>query len=160
ALAKASGRPEPNRFAVGEGLLAQDDGRVLREIQKQNKVRVYLASTSPRPVADIDKPEDVPPAVAGLKKVEPNGGQTHLGASLRPAPPDPRGAPTSAILLLSDGQTPDGEPLAKAAELAARKGVPVFSVGLGSPEPPRDLELTELLVDDVVFVDDLVRFQA
>ncbi|MHC5544729.1 VWA domain-containing protein, partial [Singulisphaera rosea] len=29
-----------------------------------------------------------------------------------------------------------------------------------SPEPARDLELTELMVDEVVFVDDLVRFQA
>ena len=63
-------------------------------------------------------------------------------------------------MLLTDGQTTDGEPLAKAAELAARKGVPLYTVGLGSPEPARDLELTELLVDDVVFVDDLVRFQA
>ncbi len=66
----------------------------------------------------------------------------------------------SAIVLFSDGQTTEGEPLSKAAELAARKGVPLFTVGLGSPEPARDIELTELLVDDVVFVDDAVRFQA
>src|SRR5262249_50331202 len=71
-----------------------------------------------------------------------------------------RGAPPSAIVLLSDGQTTEGEALPKAAELAARKGVPLFTVGLGSPEPARDLELSELLVDDVVFVDDAVRFQA
>ena len=38
--------------------------------------------------------------------------------------------------------------------------MPLYPVGLGSPEPARDLELTDLLVDDVVFVDDLVRFQA
>ncbi len=48
----------------------------------------------------------------------------------------------------------------KAAELAAKKGVPLFTIGLGSAEAARDLELTELLVDDVVFVDDSVRFQA
>jgi len=46
-----------------------------------------------------------------------------------------------------------------ASELAARKGVPLYTIGLGSPDPARDLELTELLVDDVVFVDDAVRFQ-
>ncbi len=71
-----------------------------------------------------------------------------------------RGAPPSAMIVLSDGQTTEGEPLAKAAELAARKGVPIYTVGLGSAEPARDVELTELLVDDVVFVDDAVRFQA
>ncbi len=38
--------------------------------------------------------------------------------------------------------------------------MPLFTVGLGSAEPARDIELTELLVDDVVFVDDIVRFQA
>ena len=64
------------------------------------------------------------------------------------------------MVLFSDGQTTEGEPLSKAAELAKRKGVPLFAVGLGSAEPARDIELTELLVDDVVFVDDAVRFQA
>ena len=38
--------------------------------------------------------------------------------------------------------------------------MPLYPIGLGDPEPARDLELTELLVDDVVFVDDMVRFQA
>ena len=38
--------------------------------------------------------------------------------------------------------------------------MPLYAIGLGSAEPARDIELTELLVDDVVFVDDAVRFQA
>ena len=159
-LARSSGRPEVSRWSVGEGLLLKDQGRVLRELQKQNKVRLYLASTAPRLLAEIDTPEDLAPALEKLKKAEPTGGQTRLGSSIRQILTELRGAPPSAILLLSDGQTTDGEALTKAAELAARKGVPIFTVGLGSPEPARDLELTELLVDDVVFVDDLVRFQA
>ena len=36
-------------------------------------------------------------------------------------------------MLLTDGQTTDGEPLAKAAEFAARKGVPIYPIGLGRP---------------------------
>jgi hypothetical protein len=63
-------------------------------------------------------------------------------------------------VFLTDGQTTEGEPLIKAAELAFKKGVPLYPVGLGSAEPARDLELTELLVDDIVFEDDAVRFQA
>ena len=111
-------------------------------------------------LAEVDKPEDVAPALDKLRKVEPTGGQTRLGAGVRQVLTELRGAPPSALVLLSDGQTTDGETLAKVAELAARKGVPIYPIGLGSPEPPRDLELTELLVDDVVFVDDMVRFQA
>jgi len=160
ALAKAAGRAEATRWAVGEGLLGRDGGALLREVQKQNKVRLYLTANTPRLLAEVDKPGDLAPALEKLRKAEPTGGQTRLGASLRQVLTELRGAPPSAILMLTDGQTTDGEGLAKAAELAARKGVPVYPVGLGSPEPARDQELTALLVDDVVFVDDLVRFQA
>lgn len=160
ALAKASGRKEATRFAVGEGLIAGEKGKLLAELQKQNKVRLYLTGDTKRLLAEIDKPEDLPPALDKLKHVEPSGGQTRLGTSLRQILTELRGAPPSAILLMSDGQTTDGESLAKAAELAARKGVPLYPLGLGSPEPARDLELTELMVDEVVFIDDLVRFQA
>ena len=161
-LAKSSGitAPEVTRWAVAEGFLQQDKAKILRELQKQNKVRLYTTSTGPRLLAEIDKPEQIGPVLEEIKKHEPNGGQTRLGDSVEQVLTELRGAPPSAILILTDGQTTEGEPLDKSAELAARKGVPIYPVGLGSPEPPRDLELSELLVDDVVFVDDLVRFQA
>ncbi len=37
--------------------------------------------------------------------------------------------------------------------------MPLFTVGLGSEQPLRDLELADLLVDEVVFVDDVVNFE-
>lgn len=159
-LAQKSGRPEADRLAVAQGFLAQNDARLIRELQKQNKVRLYLVSGSARLLAEVDKPDQVAPALAKLSKVEPSGGQSKLGDGVREVLTELRGAPPSAIVLLTDGQTTDGEPLAKAAEMSAKKGVPLYTVGLGSPEPARDVELTELLVDDVVFVDDMVRFQA
>src|SRR5258708_14125436 len=84
ALAKISGRPEASRWAVAEGLIEKDGGQILGELQKQNKVRLYLVSTAPRMLAEIDKPEDLDAALAKLKKVDPTGGQTRLAASLRP----------------------------------------------------------------------------
>ncbi len=159
-LAGTAGQTEPSRLAVAQGLLSRDSGRLLRELQKQNKVRLYLVSGKARLLAEIDQPEDVAKALDKLRKVEAGGGQTRLGDGLRDVLTELRGAPPSAIVLLTDGQTTDGEGLAKAAELASRKGVPLYPIGLGSPEPARDLELTELLVEDVVFVDDMVRFQA
>ncbi len=38
--------------------------------------------------------------------------------------------------------------------------MPIFVVGVGDEEAPRDLSLGDLIVDDVAFVDDLIRFQA
>jgi hypothetical protein len=159
-LARLAGQPEPSRLAVAEGWLAQDGARLLRELQKQHKIRLYLVSAAARPLAEVDTPADVTLALEKLHRVEANGGQTRLGDGVRQVLTELRGAPPSAIVLLTDGQTTEGEGLAKAAEFAARKGVPLFPIGLGDPEPARDLELTELLVDDVVFLDDLVRFQA
>jgi hypothetical protein len=160
ALAELTRKSEPNRLDVAKSWLQSDDAKVLRELQKQNKVRLYLVSTSARLLAEVDKVDDIKPAVEKLRKVEPTGGQSQLGEGVRQVLTELRGAPPSAIAILTDGQTTDGIGLAKAAELAARKGVPLYTIGLGDPEPARDLELTELLVDDVVFVDDLVRFQA
>ncbi|WP_165220834.1 VWA domain-containing protein [Aquisphaera insulae] len=151
---------EPSRLDVAKGLILRDQARLIRELQKQHKVRLYLVSNSARPLAEVDGEAEIAPAVEKLRKIEATGSQSRLGDGARQVLTELRGAPPSAIILLSDGQTTEGEPLAKAAELAARKGVPIFPIGLGNSEPNRDLELTELLVDDVVFVDDAVRFQA
>ncbi|APW63974.1 VWA domain-containing protein [Paludisphaera borealis] len=156
----AAAAAETSRLAIAKGLILRDDAKLVRELQKQHKVRLYLVSNSARLASEVDRPGDVEPAVQKLREVEASGGQTRLGDGLRQVLTELRGAPPSAVVLLTDGQTTEGEPLSKAAELAARKGVPIYLVGLGSVEPARDLELTELLVDDVVFVDDAVRFQA
>ncbi len=159
ALASLAGKPQADRLAVAQGWLVKDDGNVLRELQKQHRVRIYTVSTAPRPLAEIDKPDDVPKALEKIKGLDATGTQSRLGDGIRRVLTELRGVPPTAILLLSDGQTTDGETLADSAKFAGRKGVPLIEIGLGDPEPARDLELSELLVDDVVFVDDLVRFQ-
>ncbi len=151
---------EASRIDIAKGLILKDRARLIQELQKQHKVRLYLASNSARLLAEVDRPEEVAQAIEKLRGVEGTGSQSRLGDATRQVLTELRGAPPSAIVLLTDGQTTEGEPLPKAAELAARKGVPLFTIGLGSAEPARDLELTELLVDDVVFEDDAVRFQA
>ncbi len=154
------GESTTTRLAIAQGLILKDDARLIRELQKQHKVRIYQVSTSAQMLAEVDRPADLEPALAKVRALQALGAQTRLGDGLRQVLTELRGAPPSAIVLFTDGQTTDGEPLAKAAELAARKGVPVYPIGLGSSEPARDLELTELLVDDVVFANDDVRFQA
>lgn len=159
-LAKAAGKAEASRLAVAQGWLTRDQGRFLKALQPDHKVKLYLLSASARPLVEIDKAEDVDPAIEKFLKVEPTGTQSRLGEGVQQVLTELRGVPPSAILLLTDGQTTDGESLAQAADVARRKGVPLYTIGLGDPEPPRDLELSDLLVDEVVFAEDLVRFQA
>ena len=158
-LAKVAGKPAASRFAVAQGWLASDDAKVIRELQKQHKVRLYTVATKALELAEVDKPADVAPAVKALLKAEAQGKESRLGDGVRQVLTELRGAPPSGILVLTDGQTTDGETLARAAEFARGKGVPLFAVGLGDPQPERDLELTDLQVDEVVFVDDQVPFR-
>jgi len=151
---------QTTRLAIAKGLILKDRARLIRELEKQHKVRLYRVSNAVQFLAEVDRPDQVERAAKLLRAVEADGGQTRLGDGVRHVLTELRGAPPSAIILFTDGQTTEGEPLSKASELAARKGVPLYTIGLGSPEPAHDIELTELLVDDVVFVDDTVRFQA
>jgi hypothetical protein len=160
AASAPAGNEPSTRMAIAKGLILGDKAKLIRELEKQHKVRLYRVSTAAQFLAEVDRPPDLERAVRLVRDVEPSGGQSRLGDGLRQVLTELRGAPPSAIVLFTDGQTTEGEPLVKASEMAARKGVPLFTVGLGSAEPARDIELTELLVDDVVFVDDVVRFQA
>ena len=151
---------DPSRVEIARGRLLQDDAKLLAELAKQNKVRIYRMSRQAVPLAEIDRPADLPRAIEAIRTVQASGDQSRLGASVKQVLTELRGVAPSAVLLMTDGQNTDDESLTQAAELAARKGTPIFVVGLGDPEPPRDLALSDLLVDDVAFVDDLIRFQA
>ena len=99
--------------------------------------------------------DDLLPKLVALEK---EGNRTRLGKGLRTILNDLRGTPPSAVILLTDGITTEGEKLSSAAEYARSRGVALFPVGLGDPEPVRDMELTGLQVDDVAFVNDPITF--
>ena len=159
ALAVPAQADQTTRLAIAKGLIMKNDARLIRDLEKEHNVRLYRVSNSAELLAEVDRPSDVPGALEKLRGVQASGSQSRLGDAVRRILTELRGAPPSAIVLLSDGQTTEGEPLSKASELAKNKGVPLYAIGLGSAERARDIELTELLVDDVVFVDDAVRFQ-
>ena len=160
-LAHASGRPEVDRFAVASGLSAS---RPCEGAPRDSEAK----QDSPLPVGHVDAPTRRDrPSRRRRTGAQPAEGRRPVASTdearqLRAASLDGTARRAAVGDAVADRRPDDRRTkvLAKAAELAARKGVPLYTVGLGSPEPARDLELTELLVDDVVFVDDLVRFQA
>jgi hypothetical protein len=159
-LAALSGRPRPDRLALGVGYLLQDDAKLLRSLAERQRVRLYRVSDAAVEVGEIERPDQVDALLAKLKELDTVGEQTRLGDAVARVLRDLGGSPPTAILLLSDGQTTDGLRLTEAADLARKQGVPLFTVGLGDETPPRDLALSDLQVDDVVFVGDTVRFSA
>lgn len=69
-----------------------------------------------------------------------------------------RARPTAAIILLSDGVTTAGKSVSEVAQHARRKQIPLFLVGIGDQQPPRDVRISDLLVDEIVFLGDVVNF--
>jgi len=141
--------------------LTKDGGERLKSLLDRYKLRFYAFAGSVRRVGDdVLKPEELDRALAEIKKLTAKGGESAIGGAMREIVNDLRGAPPAAMIVATDGIVTAGEPMAQAAAFAARKQVPVFSVGAGDPEKPRDVELTDLLVDDTVFVGDDVTFEA
>ena len=152
---------QTTRLDIAKGLILKDQARLLRELEKQHKVRLYLVSNAARLLAEVDRPVDI--AAGGRDGAGDRADRCAIAAGRRSPPGADRAARAHRrrrSWSSATGRPPRESRSSKAAELAARKGVPLFTVGLGSAEPARDIELTELLVDDVVFVDDAVRFQA
>ncbi len=156
----AGGLSEPTRLNLAKMLMTGNDSRLLREIANRYRTALYLAAGGLERVPPSDGVAELARVVRDLKTDGPDSNATRLGDGLQRVLDDFRGAPPVAIVLLSDGVTTEGTPLADATEQARRKGVPLFAVGLGRDSPPRDIELADVLVDDVVFANDLVSLQA
>mgnify|MGYP006277921483 CR=1 FL=1 len=158
------------RFSQVQRWLAADDGGALKELERRYRVRVYMAGRTARPVVpeaarltETNASTTVVPSgttvvdlVANWQPTEP---ASRLGQCLIDVLQAQRGRPTAAVVLLSDGVTTEGRTLAEAADLARRRHVPLYCIGVGADRPPRDLRLDDLVSDDVGFVGDLFPFE-
>lgn len=93
--------------------------------------------------------------------IVPDGATTRLGDAIATAAGELRGQHIAGLIVISDGQSNSGRPPEEAVEDSAVRRVPPFpvlTVGVGSPEPPRDIEIVQVLANDAAFVNDEVLF--
>ena len=151
---QTAGIEQQSRLNLAKTVLLQPGNDILSAIEKRYRLKLYFVSSATRPVTgSLAEMRDA------VRRLEPRGQSSRLGAGLFSVLSDLRGTPPAAVVMLTDGINTDGESLGDAAHYARRKGVPVFTIALGSEQPVRDLELADLLVDEVVFVDDVVNFE-
>ena len=153
------GPPIPSRLEQAKQLLMRQDQHMLRELSTRYRLAVYFVGDGVERSRDAADHEQQAAAVRGLSSDGAGSRATRLGDAILQVLEDLRGTPPAAAILLSDGVTTAGVSLSDAAQEARRHGVPLFTVGLGSDKPPRDIELADVLVDEAVFVDDLVSLQ-
>ncbi|HID21492.1 MAG TPA: VWA domain-containing protein, partial [Planctomycetaceae bacterium] len=158
-LVKGSGSAEPTRLNIAKALLVGRDGELLKRLTRGYRLVLCAVSSGVRHLGQFDA-RHLQEAVERVRSVEPAGSETRLGTGLSRLLDELGGTPPAAIVLLTDGRTTSGTSVVEAARDALARNVPIHAVGIGSPLPARDLELHDLLVEDVVFVDDMVMFEA
>lgn len=159
----ATASTDAERLELARRILSRDDGRWLRELQRRYKLRVERFSAEVVPIGDdLVDDEAVRRLIADLERLLPTGDVTRPAEAVRQVLNQTRGTPPAAIVLLTDGIASGGDAdrLSAVAPLARERLVPLFVIGIGSDRPTRDVQLAELIVDDVAFVNDPLIFSA
>lgn len=151
---EGAGFEQLSRWNLARTLLVEREGALPRAIRSRYKLRLYFMTG-----ARESRSEGLDGLLEEIKSLEPVGETTRLGTAVSTVLDDLRGTEPAAIVILSDGINTDGAGLSHAATMARRKGVRLFTIGLGDQKPASDLELRDLLVDDVVFAGDSVNFE-
>lgn len=174
AIAKAlgissEGLRDLNRLERIKLAFRQEGGKLLRDLASKNRVRVYGFDTTRKRLADLDRLESgdsddpvrnipVTKALAELDAVVADGQATAMGDSLQRILTDVRSEKVAALILLTDGRSNMGSLSGEAvASRFGRKGVPIIAVGVGDPEPPRDLSVDDFRAPDVSLAGDVLR---
>ena len=144
-LAKAT------RLNQAKSLLLRNDSKLLEFLSRNYQVKLSGLDVT----TNFAISTDIAQHLAALATT---GEQSRLGDTVRKGLQQRRGRPVAAILFLTDGITTEGPLLSDVSREARQRNVPLHIVGLGSKSPAKDLKLSDLLVNDVVFVGDRVTF--
>src|SRR5438132_2474096 len=164
-LGKLANLSTPERLQLAQALLTQGDPHWLETLLMHHQVKVHVYHCSGRSerlqdLTDGDDVEQLGAAVNAVRELRAEGDSSQLGAAVRQVLNDFRGSSLSAVVMLTDGVTTDGEDLPQVSRYAAQMGVPLYFVGIGDSHELRDLYLHDLQVEDSVYVNDRVVFEA
>ena len=161
-LGKETGLSTPERLQLAQALLTRNKMEWLSELltRRRLKLHVYHCSSRAARIADVTELPHLEEAGEAIRNLRAEGESTQLGIAIRQVLNDFRGSSLTAVISLTDGITTEGEDLAKVSKYAAQTGVPLFFIGLGEAHEVRDMRLHDLQVEDSVFVNDQLVFEA
>jgi len=152
------------RFNLAKALLTHSGGRFLKRLLEKHKLRIYRFSDTATLLGRSEylrgnEIDQLLPLLANLKA---DGDRTRPGPAVRKVLDDLRGTPPTAVIILTDGiaSITDADKLSGIAQMASGRLIPIYPIGIGSEEPARDVQLYDLLVNEVAFVDDPILFSA
>jgi hypothetical protein len=161
-----------DRLARVKHALTNDQRKFLERLCEKNRVKVYTFDATRNRIADVAKvekearkDENAPAdttlarAVQEIQAIEADGPATALGESLQKILTDVRSERVAALVLLTDGRSNAGA--LQARDVAVRyqkKSIPIYAIGIGDPNPPKDLAIENLEAPEVSIAGDKVHF--
>ncbi|MEM1069078.1 MAG: hypothetical protein AAGG48_24520 [Planctomycetota bacterium] len=163
----------PSRTALLDEVLEREERKFIKEIEELGKLRLIdfgndVIDVETRPIrksdeteqeTDEDNPQTMEP-VAALPKTDSTQRGTDLYQAIAKTINDDR---TSAAIFFTDGQHTSNESgpdqLLAIAKSAGDEGIPLLFVGLGDPDPPRNLQVSEVYADPQVWRGDPFEIQ-
>ncbi len=140
------------RIAPVKGLLGKT-GKLVEALRGQHNVELFAfaAATSPVKVAEGQTLSDL-----DLIDQTDTGGRTDIAYALRLMRQFPAEKRIAAIILVSDGDANTGHNPVDEARLISAENIPIYTVGAGNPDEPRDVELFDVKSKKSVYVNDTV----
>ena len=122
---------QKSRLSSANNLLFADEGGILNSLNEKFKTRLFSFAGTPKRM--------VPAALT-----EANGQTTDIPAALNETLENLQGVPLSGIVMFSDGADASGKDITKLAFRMRDRKVPVHTVGIGSPEGIKDIEVVKV----------------
>jgi uncharacterized membrane protein len=134
--------------AAKQLLLGNGAGSValLKELGPTGKVLIYGFDENERRITSVDQ-------------VKADGLFTNIYRGVHDMEAELRGMPLGAVILMTDGGRNTGGTTQDAAGLLAARNVPLYTVGLGDPNPPNDYEVVSVVAPKRVRRDSEVEIQ-
>lgn len=134
------------RAEILEKILDNKDVDLIKRLGKNNEVFVFKFGQETQ-VLNTDK---------GPLKIKPNGQYTDLSTGIRNALSSSSlaGKNVAGVIVFSDGRANAGEDPGAIASFLKERAIPIYTIGIGNPDPPKDIRVTELLANPRVYKDD------
>ena len=136
-------------------VLDKAGSNLLRELKEKCTPRLYTFSADVRPIQWPAPGQSFDPLL------KPDGKTTAIGDCIRDVARDLKGQRIAGMVIITDGQSNAGRDVISAAEEYAQnreEPFPVFTVGVGDPAEPKDVEVLQIFGNNTVFAKDSVSF--
>lgn len=139
-----------SRLDLAKGLLTSPSVRIFDDLSKANTVKYFTFNRAVQAMPDRNG------LATSLAKADAQDKWTSVGTAVQTAVQGYAGQTIAAVVVISDGAANEGLALDDVAKRMKDRGVPVYTVGMGIPDPS-DVRVDDIDVQQTVFANDRVQ---